>query len=89
MRYKALTNMTTKTDRQAANVLLYLSKCAKAIERIEAPEGIKLLFSTVPSDARTKKIVARSSEIYDQVREELNLADAAADRASRKVKKGK
>jgi len=85
MRHEQLTNMDTKTDKQAADVLLYLDRCADAIKKIPAPEGISLKFQVVPVGAQPKKVVAKAETMHNGLRKTLDAADAAAERASRKV----
>lgn len=92
MRYEALTNMNTD-DKKAADVLLYMSRCNKAVENIPVPEGMKLIFQLVPKGAKAIKVAKLVNEMHTKISEQLsqalNQADAASERSSRKVKKGK
>lgn len=89
MRYETLTNMTNKDDRKAADVLLYITRCAKAVAAIPVPEGMKLNFSLEPLVTKATKIIKRAREIHDDLTAELAKVDASVENASRKKTKAK
>lgn len=84
MRYNALTNTKLKIDKLAADVLLYTQRCAEAIKKIPAPEGIAVFITTKAITKKPSKAVLRAKEMLASMADQLNKADAAADRASRK-----
>jgi hypothetical protein len=89
MRYEALTNMKTKTDKHGADILLYLSRCAQAIKNIIAPNGIKVNITVEAVGAQPKKSAKKAQEMYTDMSEQLGQADTAADRASRKTNRAR
>lgn len=89
MRSKALTNMSTKVDKQAADILLYTQRCTEAIKKIPAPEGIAVFVTTRSSSKKPDKAIMRAKEVLSEVSKELDKADASADRASRKKNRAK
>lgn len=92
MRYEALINMS-KDDKKAAEVLLFMSRCSKATEKIPVPGGMKLLFQLVPKGATAAKVARLVQKMSDDMTQQLNKAldqaDAAAERSSRKIKQKK
>lgn len=92
MRFKALTNMS-QADKKAAEVLLFMSRCSAATEKIPVPEGMKLMFQLVPKGAEASKVAKlvqkMNDEMTSQLNKALNQADASAERASRKSSKKK
>ena len=86
MRYEILTNMKTKIDKQAVEVLLYVQRCRDAIKKIPAPAGIEAYLTTKASVAKSTKAVVRAREIFELMAQQLKRADAAIDKASRKSK---
>lgn len=78
--------MKTKTDKQGADILLYLSRCANAIKNVIAPNGIKVNISVEALGAQPKKATQKAKEINADINTQLNQVDASADRASRKAR---
>lgn len=88
MRFETMTNLK-KSDKPAAEVLLYTQKCTEAIRKIPAPKGIEVYITTKATDTKQAKVVAKAAELWRSIAAELNKADASADRASRKRTKAK
>jgi hypothetical protein len=88
MRFETMTNLK-KSDKPAADVLLYTQKCMDAIRKIPAPKGIAVFVTTQATDSKQTKVVKRAAELWKSIAAELDKADAAADRASRKRTKAK
>ncbi len=87
MRYEILTNMKTKADKQAVEVLLYMQRCREAIKKITAPAGIEAYITTKASVAKSTKAVVRAKQIFEIMAQQLDRADATIDKASRKSKR--
>jgi len=76
-------------DKPAADILLYTQKCADAIRKIPAPKGIAVFITTKATESKQDKNVEKAAKLWKAIAGELNKADAAADRASRKTTKAK